>query len=81
MDSLPQFADLNGVTVVGVCVFVMIAIAFGWLVTKREHEDVKRQRDRALDALQTNTETNETILYLLRAIRYGDGTHSGDDEP
>lgn len=47
MDDLKQILDLAGsLTVAGLLLLILAALLKGWLVTAREYNEMRRQRDR-----------------------------------
>lgn len=70
--------DPSNVGVVGLCVLFVVALTRGWIVTRREVDDIRQQRDDALARAEGRTQTDEVILDLLRAIKYGTPTGRED---
>lgn len=81
MDALPDLSQLDQVGTVAICVLIVLAFMRGWIVSRREVDEANRQRDRAIDRLEKETERDETILSFLRAIKDAAERRSGSDAP
>lgn len=72
---------VSDLTPLGLLLVLVLMLFTGWVVTKREHEDVKKQRDTWQQIAQTEqehhkaqTEANRLMVDLLKSIkRVGDG--------
>lgn len=64
MDDLKSILDLAGnVTIAGLLLLILVAIMRGWLVTAREHEELRRQLH------QQRRETEEWKRMALQGTR------------
>lgn len=72
--------SISDLTAPGLLLILILMLFTGAIVTKREHDDVKQQRDtwqevakKEQDGHRIQTEVNQTVLALLRSIK-GNGT-------
>lgn len=64
-DGIP----VDSLTAPGLLLIAVLMLFLGWIVTKREHDDVKRQRDSWKALAEKQLENDETIIDLLRSIK------------
>lgn len=52
----------NNASAVGILAFIVVSLMRGWMVTKREADDLRAERDRALDLVYKQAELTRSAL-------------------
>lgn len=59
---------VQNATAVGILAFIVVALLRGWLVTGRECEEVRKERDRAVDLVYKQAEITGRALEVSEKV-------------